>query len=113
MPYSGLQTFTGEGSFDLGGNVNVSFINHWVSVLGRTQVLTLGDPKRIMHAGWIGLGYSGGVITGGPPSIQWYKYLEFESESLGMAIVAGGAVNCDHLYYHLEVGVTLQVFMGW
>jgi hypothetical protein len=26
--------------------------------------------------------------------------------------IAGGPVNCDHLFYHLSIGVTLQLFMG-
>lgn len=112
MAYFGVFTVTGEGNIDFGGNVNVVFVNTWISGLGDTQLLSISSPQRIMHAGWIALGYAGGVFPSSPPSIQWFKYLEFESESLVIANIARGSANCNHLYYHLAVGVTLQLFIG-
>lgn len=113
MPYSGVQTFTGEGKYSLGGVVDVQFINTWVRILGRTQLLAAGDPQRIMHAGWIGLGYDAGVFTSAPPCINWWHYLEFQSEGFVMSARYNGNVNCDYLYYHLDPSVTLDIFAGW
>jgi hypothetical protein len=113
VPCAGTLTFTGEGKYNYGGNVNVQFINTNVRILGITQVLTAGDPKRIMHAGWIGLGYDGGVFPGGPPAMNWFDYLKFQSEGFIMSDRFNGNVNCDHLYYHLDPSVTLDVFTCW
>ena len=112
MATFGVYTVTGEGKQSFGGNVNIIYCNTWVSVLGATQVLSNGAPKRIMHAGWWGLGYDTGVFPSSTVAILRWKYLEFESESIVFATFQGGPINCDHLYYHLAPGVTCKFFLS-
>ncbi len=112
MALFGPTQVSGESSFFFNANVDVQFVNVWVDTLANTQLLSNASPQRIMHAGWFGLGYAAGVFTSAPPSINWWKYLEFESESLYLPRAAGGAVNCDTFYWRLNTGVTMQYFIG-
>jgi hypothetical protein len=110
MPTFGVYTVTGEGSEDFGSFVSLAYVNTWVSVLGKTDVLTSGQPKRIMHAGWWGLGPLVAPFTGAPVAISWWKYLEFEAEETLFLNKGVGAVGARLLHYHLLPGVTCQFF---
>ncbi len=112
MAYFGVWSVTDEGSQSFGGNVNVQFVNTCIRAFGNVQKLSIASPQRIMHAGWVALGYSAGVFPLAPPGITWWKYLEFESESLVISQDAQPYVNCDTLYYHLNTGVGLDLFIG-
>jgi hypothetical protein len=112
MATFGVYTVTGQGSQSLGGAQNLIYINTWISVLGPAQVITLTGPKRIMHAGWWALGYSGGVFPSSPPAILKFKYFQFESESIVFATAGGSPVNANTLYWNLPAGVTAKFFLS-
>lgn len=108
-----ISAATDEGVYDFGGNVDVQFINTFLSVPGPTQLIGIAEPLRIMHAGWVALAYEGGVFTSAPPAILWWKYMEFTSQSFVMARIMAGNVNCDHFHWALQLGVTAQFYIAW
>lgn len=112
MPTYGVYTVTGEGSQDLGSFVNLLYCNTWVSVLGNTQILSGIDPKRIMHAGWWGLGPLAAPFTGAPVAISWYKYLLFEAEETLFANYGAPSIGARLLHWHINPGITCQFLLG-
>jgi len=44
-------------------------------VPGRAQLIGANSPKRVMHAGWMGLGYHAQVLDGATvETVTWWKY---------------------------------------
>jgi hypothetical protein len=112
MPNYGVYTVTGSGSEDFGSFVNILFCNTWISVPAQTQFLSSIDPKRIMHAGWWGLGPLSPPFTGAPVAISWWKYIEFEAEETLFSNYGTPSVGARLLHFQLAPGVTCQFALG-
>jgi len=51
-----------------------------LSVPGRAQLIGANSPKRVMHAGWMGLGYHAQVLDGATvETVTWWKYFDFDT----------------------------------
>lgn len=112
MATYGIYTVTGEGQQDLGSFVNLLYCNTWVSVAGITQFLSTVDPRRLMHAGWWGVGPLAPPFTGAPVAISWWKYIEFEAEETLFSNYGAASVGARLLHWHLGSGVTVQFLLG-
>jgi len=52
-----------------------------LSVPGRAQLIGANSPKRVMHAGWMGLGYHAAQVLDGATveTVTWWKYFDFDT----------------------------------
>src|SRR6266576_4038806 len=98
------QTCTGDGALDLTAYRDVYGVSFDITVVGASvQYRSDGDPRRVMHVGWISLGYEFG--DGPQLSIVWSKYVEWEREGPILPAI----VTCHHLIWHIETDNELHV----
>jgi hypothetical protein len=92
-------TVTGDGAEDLGGYIDIWGIAYDMTVKGiLCQDRSAGDPRRLMHTGWLALGYEFGA---GPElAVFWHKYIEFEREATYFATLQ----TAHHLVWHMDPG---------
>lgn len=109
ISFAGL---TGEGNVALGVNVGVIDAYAEITAFGaQSQVYGSTPPRRTYQIGWIGLGYITGTSTGGP-YIGWWAFIDMEARDWERA-PGGYLTYADTLFYSLDPGVELSVFIEW
>lgn len=111
MASSGFLTIAGEGATAVAFTAYVKEIVGRISVAGLTQYLGTVSPRRVMHAGWFGIGYAGQVLDGVTIStVTWWQYIEVEYFDI---ILPVSTVFGDHVYYRMGSGVTARMDFFW
>lgn len=98
------QLCTGDGALDFGAYLGITSVSFDITVPGfSVQYRGDGNPRRVMHVGYVGLGYE---FAGGPDlSMSWFKYVEFEREGPPLP----GIVTAHHLIWHIETDNEVHV----
>ena len=112
MPNLGGADLSGEGRLLFAAEHSVSMIVVLPSTLAHVQYRSTQDPRRVMHGGWIALGYYAGGPGGiGFSRVRWHKYLEFEREEM----LVQPSVICDGLHYLIPPGSAwfIDVYWDW
>jgi len=114
MPGLGITTVTGEGTIALPTFEAVLELVWNVDMPLSVQQLSANPPHRLMHAGWVGVGYSGAGISGTAPTMSWFKYIEFQDEDVIPGLAYGVTqVFGDTIFYNLNTGVTMMIDVFW
>lgn len=114
-----LVTCTGEGTADLGGSVQVVDTFCTIVTAGPTvHYQNSTPPRKIKHAGWIGLGFvndHGFPSSFNLPFMEVWKWLDHEQEdSLGISLIYNtGYIYADTLFFYAEPLTTFTCWVQW
>jgi hypothetical protein len=102
-------SLTGDGAHDFGASIAVTGLAAKLTVAGAgVTYQSATQPKRIMHAGWIGFAWVDAVTPPDRDMIQ-FKYLEFERENWSNLPLP----SCRWLVWHCSPGSTILVGVSW
>lgn len=110
MTSLGVQTATGDGEQLFGGFFQVEEVHVIITVAGRAEYLSLTQPRKVMHVGWVGLGhnFAGGASSSGNPStVTAWKFVEFEDEWWVPRWPANWYF--ERMFWHLDSSVTVTL----
>ncbi len=116
MADSGILTMTDDGEALLGAFVTALGIIFWIDTPADTvDYLSAGAPRRVMHAGWVGLASGDNAtassgLTFDVLQMTWWTY--FDHESNGHQFT-GGVTNIDRIIWHLPPGEIGKVQVFW
>lgn len=98
---------SGDGVIDLGAAFNVTYwLGHFVTLPSRAAILDSVTPRRILHAGWIALGFSLDAGDGTSRPTYWSgRWLDAEDYAY---VVPTEEYGAHFVRYHVGVGGSLQ-----
>ena len=110
MGASGLVTMVGDGSDGSAGHQVFVALDWWIDTPGQAQLIGVTHPYRVMHAGWIAIGWGAGYMDPGPqPSVAWWQYLDFDQRQ----IVFPSPVEGNAIIWSIPAGVAAKAEWYW
>lgn len=111
MADSGVQTATGDGEWLFPTAHTVYSLAFWIDTdTVEVDYLSTFPPRRVMHAGWIGVssgltGEAGDTLSFADLQIVNWFYLEHEAN---MKVIANGFQYYDRVTFHIPTGVVVK-----
>lgn len=109
MPNLGSVRLTGTGHYLFPAGHFLYLVDYALVAGSPVQFRSPLYPRRVMHGGWLALGYCTGGAYGANGTVLWHKYIEFEHEEY----LITPNIPADGIQYHLPLGVSVDVDVFW
>jgi len=108
---SGVLTMVGTSRIAITPTGQIKEHRGRVSVPGRLDYMSTSSPRRIMHAGYMALGYHAVPFdTATVDFVMYWMYLPFEYWDF---VLPAATVFGDSLWFHMLNGVTARIELFW